>query len=206
MALVWESTILITITKGDQQPAQQTSQKSAQPSTSVPSENYGMTQLDRLPIVGVPLESEQDESQQSLSQQTATSDATTQNDRQEARATTKTDSTQTTSNMDVDDTSKSSSSERRSKSKSKRLFLEQSKLIKPLLVSTSRLGKGLAELFALLVKLCVGSPVRHRRNNPSMPMAPTIPSASAQNISAVFAKLISDGLSWDVPSTLPKHR
>lgn len=201
MALVWESTILITITKGDQLP-QYLHQKTSQP-TPTTSDNYGMSQLDRLPIINVPNESENDDSQ-NQQQQAQTSDQI--NEGQEPRPTsTKTDSTQTTT-MDVDDTSKSSMSERRSKSRSKKLFFEQSKLIKPLLVSTSRLGKGLAELFALLVKLSVGSPLRHRRNNHSLPSAPTIPSIAAQNIASVFAKLIADGLSWEVPSTLPKHR
>ncbi|KAL3226524.1 hypothetical protein MRX96_004413 [Rhipicephalus microplus] len=37
------------------------------------------------------------------------------------------------------------------------------KQIKPLLTGASRLGRALAELFGLLVKLCVGSPMRQRR-------------------------------------------
>lgn len=182
MALVWESTVLITITKGDQKSVQ-------------PVENYGLTQLDRLPVSGISYETEMEEAQQQNESAT---------DLQELKST-KTDSTQTTSNMDVDDTSKSSS-DRRSKSRSKRIFVEQSRLIKPLLVSTSRLGKGLAELFALLVKLSVGSPLRHRRNNHAMPNTPSIPSTAAKNVASVFAKLIAEGLSWDVPSTLPRHR
>lgn len=199
MALVWESTVLITITKGDQTSQTQQQQKNPTQTAVVP-DNYGMTQLDRLPVVGLSNETEMDESQQQPS--TATGEPTSE--RQEARLT-KTDSTQTSSNMDVDDSSKSSS-DRRTKSKSKRIFVEQSRLIKPLLVSTSRLGKGLAELFALLVKLSVGSPLRHRRNNHTMPNTPTIPSVAAQNVAAVFAKLIAEGLSWEVPSSLPKHR
>jgi E3 ubiquitin-protein ligase HUWE1 len=39
----------------------------------------------------------------------------------------------------------------------------QIKQIKPLLSVSSRLGRALVELFALLVKLCVGSPLRQRR-------------------------------------------
>lgn len=206
MALVWESTILITITKGDQQAGQYQNQKGAVQAPVPTSENYGLAQLDRLPVMGVSAESEQDESQPPSTQQSG-SEANVTSERPETRSiSTRTDFTQTTSSMDVDDCSKSSSTERRTKSRGKRVFVEQSKLIKPLLVSTSRLGKGLAELFALLIKLCVGSPVRHRRNNTSMPNAPVVPSAPAQNISSVFARLISDGLSWDMPSTLPKHR
>lgn len=199
MALVWESTVLINITKPT---IPQANMRSAQP-PSTQSENYGMAQLDRLPVISVPGESDFDDSQQ---QQIIASTSSNQ-EISEVRVTmTKTDSTQTSSNMDVDDASKSSTSERRSRSKSKKLLFEQSKLIKPLLMSTSRLGKGLAELFALLVKLSVGSPIRHRRNNHSMPNTPTIPSMAAQNISSVFAKLIADGLSWDIPPSLPKHK
>jgi len=209
MALVWESTILITITKGDQQQTlQHQGQKSHQTATTVPGDSYGIAQLDRLPVINISSDNDPEETQQSTSQTTSgTLDSINQSDQVESRVTaTKTDSTQTSSSMDIDDTSKSSTSERRSKSRSKRLLVEQSKLIKPLLVSTSRLGKGLAELFSLLVKLCVGSPVRHRRNNPSIASASITPSLSAQNISTVFAKLISDGLSWELPSTLPRHR
>lgn len=198
MALVWESTVLITITKNDQPGQYQREKSTNQAAQTV--ENYGMTQLDRLPVIGLPNEADMEDSQQPS---TSTTD-TIPTDKQETRAT-KTDSTQTTSSMDVDDTSKSSS-DRRSKSRSKRVLLEQSKLIKPLLVSTSRLGKGLAELFALLVKLSVGSPLRHRRNNHAMQNTPTIPSTAAQNVASILAKLIANGLSWDVPSSLPKHR
>lgn len=199
MALVWESTVLITITKNDQS-AQYQREKSANHAVLQTTENYGMAQLDRLPVIGLPIEADMEDSQQP----STSAVENTSTDRQELRAT-KTDSTQTTSSMDVDDTSKSSS-DRRSKSRSKRVFVEQSKLIKPLLVSTSRLGKGIAELFALLVKLSVGSPLRHRRNNHAMPNNPTIPSTAAQNVASILAKLIADGLSWDVPSSLPKHR
>lgn len=201
MALVWESTVLITITKGDQSNQQGHQAQKSSISTSSSSENYGLTQLDRLPVSA---ENEMDDGNQVHHQPQTSSE--TGSERPDTRTSTKTDSTQTTFNMDVDDTSKSSTSERKLKSKNKKIFIEQSRLIKPLLVSTSRLGKGLAELFALLVKLSVGSPVRHRRNNHPMPNPPTIPSTAAQNVASVFAKLIADGLSWEVPSSLPKHR
>lgn len=200
MALVWESTVLITITKSDQANQSQ-QQKSNTQALSTNDNNYGLTQLDRLPVTSINNELDIDETQPAMA---ATLNELTP-DRHDTRAT-KTDSTQTSSNMDVDDSSKSSI-ERRSKSRSKRIFIEQSRLIKPLLVSTSRLGKGLAELFALLVKLSVGSPLRHRRNNHPTPNSPNAPpSTAAQNVSGVFARLITDGLSWEVPSSLPRHR
>ena len=46
------------------------------------------------------------------------------------------------------------------KPKSNPVLHYQIKQIKPLLSGSSRLGRALAELFALLVKLCVGSPLR----------------------------------------------
>ena len=55
----------------------------------------------------------------------------------------------------------------------------QIKQIKPLLSGSSRLGRALAELFALLVKLCVGSPLRQRRGQ-QIPPTPANPSAPAR--------------------------
>lgn len=205
LALVWESTVLLTMTKNDQAVHQTSQQKLPNNSTQLVENNDGMAQLERLPVVGLPPEAEMEDSQSQQQQQQQTSAYEALLERSDIAKTTKTDSTQTISSMDVDDTSKSSN-DRRSKAKSKKLIVEQSRLIKPLLVSTSRLAKGLAELFAILVKLSVGSPLRHRRNNHSMPNAPTIPSVAAQNVASVFAKLIAEGLSCEVPSSLPKHK
>ena len=62
---------------------------------------------------------------------------------------------------------------------------QQIKQIKPLLSGSSRLGRALAELFGLLVKLCVGSPLRQRRGQqiPPTPAMPTPPARSAQSLS-----------------------
>ncbi|ROT63125.1 hypothetical protein C7M84_018994 [Penaeus vannamei] len=83
----------------------------------------------------------------------------------------------------------------------------QMKLIKPLLSSASRLGKALAELFGLLVKLCVGSPLRQRRGQQvATPLTP--PSTSARAVASALANLLNAGLSWSPPpaSPLPKFR
>lgn len=207
LALVWETTVLLTITKGEQSSGQ-SQQQVSQPKTlinnpSTSSDNYGVTQLDRLQVASLANEVSMDDSSAQPPQQVPATESAT-SDRPETRST-KTDSTQTTSSMDIDDTSKSSS-DRRSRSRSKKIFIEQSKLIKPLLLSASRLAKGIAELFSLLIKSSVGPPARHRRNNNNMPNAPTIPTQAAQNISSVFANLITEGFSWEVPSSLPKHR
>jgi len=79
----------------------------------------------------------------------------------------------------------------------------QMKQIKPLLSSASRLGRALAELFGLLVKLCVGSPIRHRRNHHSMPNLPIVPSPAARAVAIYLTKLLAKGLSWTPPPTSP---
>ena len=66
-----------------------------------------------------------------------------------------------------------SSSKTQTKDKPNPVLHYQIKQIKPLLSGSSRLGRALAELFALLVKLCVGSPLRQRRGQiPPTPAPP----------------------------------
>ncbi|XP_064606987.1 E3 ubiquitin-protein ligase HUWE1-like isoform X3 [Liolophura sinensis] len=81
------------------------------------------------------------------------------------------------------------------------------KQIKPLLSASSRLGRALAELFGLLVKLCVGTPVRQRRSH-QLPNAPTTPTPAAQQVATALTKLLANGLSWKPPvySPVPKLR
>jgi E3 ubiquitin-protein ligase HUWE1 len=83
----------------------------------------------------------------------------------------------------------------------------QIKQIKPLLSGSSRLGRALAELFGLLVKLCVGSPLRQRRGQ-QVPPLPSMPSPPARAVATALTKLLTSGLSWAPPSTspLPKFR
>uniref|UniRef100_A0A1B6DRZ8 HECT-type E3 ubiquitin transferase n=1 Tax=Clastoptera arizonana TaxID=38151 RepID=A0A1B6DRZ8_9HEMI len=71
----------------------------------------------------------------------------------------------------------------------------QLKYIKPLLGVSSRLGRGLAEMFGLLVKLCVGFPVRSRRGNNTT--TPVVPTPSAQAVAATLATLLSRGLNCE---------
>lgn len=84
----------------------------------------------------------------------------------------------------------------------------QMKQIKPLLSSASRLGRALAELFGLLVKLCVNSPLRHRRNHHSIPTIPVAPFPAARSVATHLTKLLAKGLSWTPPPTspIPKFR
>lgn len=103
----------------------------------------------------------------------------------------------------VPSTSKKSSSKTSSSSK----LSPQVRQIKPLLSSASRLGRALAELFGLLVKLCVGTPIRHRRNH-HQPNLPLPPSPAARSVAVALTKLLARGLSWVPPSTspIPKFR
>nr|CAI5859676.1 unnamed protein product [Callosobruchus analis] len=70
------------------------------------------------------------------------------------------------------------------------------KYIKPLLGASSRLGRALAELFGLLVKLCVGSPIRQRRGQ-NIVAAPPIPSNYARNVATALNELLAEGLDCD---------
>ena len=87
------------------------------------------------------------------------------------------------------------------------LMQTQIKQIKPLLSASSRLGRALAELFGLLVKLSVGSPVRQRRTQQVVP-TPTTPSQAARKVATALTDLLASGLSWTPPpcSPVPKLR
>ncbi|RUS89503.1 hypothetical protein EGW08_002736 [Elysia chlorotica] len=73
----------------------------------------------------------------------------------------------------------------------------QLRQLKPLLTLSSRLGRALSELFVLLVKLCVGSPVRMRRSQQLHP--PVMPSPPARQVALALTKLLSGGLSFQPP-------
>uniref|UniRef100_A0AAZ3Q913 E3 ubiquitin-protein ligase HUWE1 n=1 Tax=Oncorhynchus tshawytscha TaxID=74940 RepID=A0AAZ3Q913_ONCTS len=79
------------------------------------------------------------------------------------------------------------------------------KQIKPLLSASSRLGRALAELFGLLVKLCVGSPVRQRRSHHATSTS-TAPTPAARATASSLTKLLTKGLSWQPPPYTPTPR
>lgn len=88
------------------------------------------------------------------------------------------------------------------------LFLEsQSLSYLPTCVfaASSRLGRALAELFGLLVKLCVGSPVRQRRSHHATSTG-TTPTPAARATASALTKLLTKGLSWQPPPYTPTPR
>ncbi|XP_025833004.1 E3 ubiquitin-protein ligase HUWE1-like [Agrilus planipennis] len=84
---------------------------------------------------------------------------------------------------------------------------QQLKYIKPLLGASSRLGRALAELFGLLVKLCVGSPVRQRRGQ-NIVSSPPCPGPYAKAVATALNYLLANGLNAEKlpPSPIPKFR
>lgn len=107
--------------------------------------------------------------------------------------------------MEVDNSESNSST--KSGSGQKKVFASatQLKYIKSLLLASSRLGRALAELFGLLVKLSVGSPTRQRRGQ-SFPATPQYTSPASKEIARVLSYILVDGLSFNKlpPSPIPK--
>lgn len=99
-------------------------------------------------------------------------------------------------------TSTSTSSKKRDSKQGSKMS-PQVKQIKPLLSSASRLGRALAELFGLLVKLSVGTPLRQRRSHHSISNVPLPPTPASRAISVSLTSLLARGLSWEPPATSP---
>lgn len=118
-------------------------------------------------------------------------------------------STNPSNAMDVDVENPSTSGSHKSKEKEERTMptSHQLKYIKPLLGSSSRLGRALAELFGLLVKLCVGSPIRQRRGQ-NIVTTPPFPGPFARQVATALNNLLASGLNWEKlpPSPVPKFR
>ncbi|KAM9431244.1 E3 ubiquitin-protein ligase HUWE1-like isoform 8-T8 [Salvelinus alpinus] len=96
-------------------------------------------------------------------------------------------------------------SDPKTKSKLTPAMATRIKQIKPLLSASSRLGRALAELFGLLVKLCVGSPVRQRRSHHATSTG-TAPTPAARATASSLTKLLTKGLSWQPPPYTPTPR
>ncbi|XP_057320129.1 E3 ubiquitin-protein ligase HUWE1-like isoform X1 [Microplitis mediator] len=178
MSLVWESTLLLALCSDDSIPA---------------GCDFGKEDMDKL----IPAELRADGDTSVWPNTSAASDMGS-NGMTTAMEALSTDPPPVS--MEVDD-KPSTSTGRASPS------AHQLKYIKPLLGASSRLGRALAELFGLLVKLCMGSPIRQRRGQ-QLPMMPTIPNSAARGVACALNILLTRGLSWDKlpPSPLPKFK
>ncbi|KAE8583282.1 hypothetical protein XENTR_v10020474 [Xenopus tropicalis] len=103
------------------------------------------------------------------------------------------------------ETDEPSTSDAKGKPKITPAMAARIKQIKPLLSASSRLGRALAELFGLLVKLCVGSPVRQRRSHHAASTT-TAPTPAARSTASALTKLLTKGLSWQPPPYTPTPR
>ncbi|XP_028307790.1 E3 ubiquitin-protein ligase HUWE1 isoform X7 [Gouania willdenowi] len=103
------------------------------------------------------------------------------------------------------ETDEPSATDPKAKSKLTPAMATRIKQIKPLLSASSRLGRALAELFGLLVKLCVGSPVRQRRSHHATSTS-TTPTPAARATASALTKLLTKGLSWQPPPYTPTPR
>jgi len=106
--------------------------------------------------------------------------------------------------METEDstTSQASTSAHQKSNKLKEARIRQ---IKPLLTVSSRLGRSLAELFGLLVKLSVGSPTRQRRAQQVSPML-TTPTQAARVVALHLSNLLAQGLQYPLPDYCPTHK
>lgn len=208
-ALVWESTLLLALCTDDIIPV---------------GCDFGKEDLDKLgeppagPVSGsstVPMPSE-------VSLDTPISSNTTQNSAAAASINDLTmdidrvlnstldgesstgEGTSGSSKFDAAFNSAAASSSNKQSSIQRRIVATPSQLryIKSLLGASSRLGRALAELFGLLVKLCVGNRMRMRHpQNVTAYM-----SSASRDIARVLSYILVDGLSHDQlpPSPIPK--
>ncbi|XP_021341229.1 E3 ubiquitin-protein ligase HUWE1-like isoform X3 [Mizuhopecten yessoensis] len=189
-SLVWESTVLLALCNDDVLPA---------------SCEFGKADMEKLLPKDFKAEKDIKEESANLTHSTGELGSNGVSAAMESLSTS--ESTETP--MDVGDVqSLSTSSDKESKRPKMSPALQaQVKQLKPLLSVSSRLCRALAELFGLLVKLCVGSPVRQRRSH-QIPPPPTTPSPAAQSVARALTRLLTNGLQWTPPeySPVPKLR
>ncbi|XP_076800643.1 E3 ubiquitin-protein ligase HUWE1-like isoform X1 [Clavelina lepadiformis] len=109
---------------------------------------------------------------------------------------------------DNGDNTKSSATKNKEANKGLSATAARHKFIKPVLTVASNLGRSLAELFGLLVKLAVGKPIRQRYNrHVVVPNAQnTAPRRPARALARLLSTLLKDGLSWRAPSDMPSSK
>ncbi|KAK3600176.1 hypothetical protein CHS0354_039470 [Potamilus streckersoni] len=192
-SLVWESTILLALCSDDILP---------------PGCDFGQADMEKLLPKDIKLEKEtkdEDGVGSTLIKGTGEMESNGVSHAMESLTTSETNETP----MEVTSESQQSGGDNKDSKKSKMspTLQAQVKQIKPLLSVSSRLGRALAELFGLLVKLSVGTRVRQRASQ-MLPPTPVTPTPAAQAVAKALTKLLADGLSWTPPdySPVPKLR
>lgn len=167
--LVWESTLLLALCTDDIIP---------------PGSEFGKDEMEKLGASDLKniIEVNWDEIVSNLSVENLTPGAPT---------------TSSSSNMDVDGSSTGALRKVKPQDSTVKFVASQSQLkyIKSLLGASSRLGRALAELFGLLVRLCVGSPLRQRRGQ-NFVQAQPYTSPTSREIARVLSFILVDGLSF----------
>ncbi|XP_078001474.1 E3 ubiquitin-protein ligase HUWE1-like [Glandiceps talaboti] len=189
-SLVWESTILLALCTPD-----------SLPNTS----EFGKGDMEKLlpkdfqpeVVPGKPGKGKLDDKKETMTSNNARTN--------DAAGVPMDTSSDTITPMDIDEDKGDTTLDGKGKSKMTPQLAHQVKQIKPLLSASSRLGRALAELFGLLVKLCVGSPVRQRRSH-HLPSNPSLPPEPARLTATSLCKLLGSGLSWEPPTTSPTPR
>ncbi|XP_046372246.1 E3 ubiquitin-protein ligase HUWE1-like isoform X1 [Haliotis rufescens] len=182
-SLVWESTVLLALCSEDILP---------------PGCEFGKEDMDKILPKDQKSDKDPKEGEEGLTRSVGEMGSNGVSAAMESLTTSETPETP----MEVVSDSASSSDKDTKKSKLSPTLQAQIKQLKPLLSVSSRLGRALAELFGLLVKLCVGTPVRQRRSHQTPP-TPTTPTPAAQAVAKALTKLLANGLSWNPPPHAP---
>ncbi|XP_014203791.1 E3 ubiquitin-protein ligase HUWE1 isoform X2 [Copidosoma floridanum] len=186
MSLVWESTVLMALCNDN----------------SIPTGgDFGKEDLEKL----VPPEIKQNENDASTWPASTTATDLSSNGMTTAMEALSTDPPPVS--MEVDENKASTSTGTVTGSVRTSINVHQPKYIRPLLAAASRLGRALAELFGLFVKLCMGSAAKQRRGQ-QLPPVPTPPSQAAQSVATALNCLLMRGLLYDKlpPSPVPKFK
>ncbi|XP_060587198.1 E3 ubiquitin-protein ligase HUWE1-like isoform X3 [Ruditapes philippinarum] len=179
-SLVWESTVLLALCSEDILPA---------------NSEFGRSDMSKLLPKDFKNETDSKDEETAMSRASVSPGSNGVSQAMESLSTSDTPVT-----MDTEETTPSDKDSK--KSKLSPALQAQVKQLKPLLTVSSRLGRALAELFGLLVKLSVGGRLRQRGNQlpPTMPIVPT---PAAQSVAKALTKLLTDGLKWEPPSYSP---
>ncbi|WAR27034.1 HUWE1-like protein [Mya arenaria] len=181
-SLVWESTVLLALCSEDKLPSDT---------------DFGRADMNKLLPKDFKVESESKE-EDLLSRASVSPGSNGVSQAMESLST-----SDAPINMETDDTTPGEKEGK--KTKLSPALQAQVKQLKPLMTVSSRLGRALAELFGLLVKLSVGGRLR-QRGNQMPPTMPIVPNPSAQSLAKWLCKLLTDGIKWEPPQYSPHPR